>query len=522
MASTKHICMLAAENDVIPGAKVGGIGDVVRDIPKALADKHTRVSVIIPAYGAFHELHDAVPVATYTTQYRGTAQRIELHEISPGRDANVRYLVLHHPLFAAGGKGCVYCDDDASQPFATDANKFALFSVAALSAITSGNIEPVDVLHLHDWHSALALALIRFDPVFESLRNTRTVFSIHNLALQGIRPFAEHASSLQAWFPHLHYDPKYLNDPRWPHCVNPVAAAIRMADKVHTVSPTYAREILLPNDPATGFHGGEGLEADLQLAAHQGRLVGIINGIDYPTTKATPARLNWQEFIRQLGAELLKLIARRSTLRAVDYVAHQRVLAQTQHKRPAHIITSVGRLTDQKMALLLQPGDDGRVPLDQLLDSMSGRGLFLLLGSGDTALEQQCQQIAARHAHLIFINQYSVKLSELLFANGDLFLMPSSFEPCGISQMLAMKEGQPCLAHAVGGLRDTITDAVDGFLFDGNSKESQATALLQQTKAVMHMREKEPDKFTRIASQARAKKFEWSDSAQRYKTELYS
>ena len=522
--------MLAAENDVIPGAKVGGIGDVVRDIPRALADKNTRVSVIIPAYGAFHERADAVAIATFTTQYRGSAQRIELHEVSPGRDHNVRYFVLHHPLFAAGGKGRVYCDDDASQPFATDANKFALFSTAALSAITSGNIEPVDVLHLHDWHSALAVALIRFDPAFESLRNTHTVFSIHNLALQGIRPFAEHASSLQAWFPHLHYDPVYLADPRWPHCVNPVAAAIRLADKVHTVSPTYAQEILRPNDAATGFHGGEGLEADLQLAAHQGKLVGIINGIDYPATKgvaktahqSTPSRLGWQEFVRQLGSEVLKVIARQSSLRAVDYVAHQRILSQTQQKRPAHIMTSVGRLTDQKMALLLQIGDDGRMPLDKLLDSISGRGVFFLLGSGDTALEKQCQDIAARHAHLIFINQYSVKLSELLFANGDLFLMPSSFEPCGISQMLAMKDGQPCLAHAVGGLRDTISDSTDGFLFEGDSMETQAKALLQQTKAVMHMREKEPDKFTRIASQAREKRFDWSDSAQRYKTELYS
>ncbi len=522
MASTKHICMLAAENDVIPGAKVGGIGDVVRDIPRALADKHTRVSVIIPAYGLFHEQPYAVPVATFTTQFRGDAQRIELHEVYPGRDANVRYLVLHHPLFAAGGKGRVYCDDDASQPFATDANKFALFSVAALSAITSANIEPVDVLHLHDWHAALAAALIRFDPAFESLRSTHTVFSIHNLALQGIRPFAEHTSSLQAWFPHLHYDPAYLADPRWPHCVNPVAAAVRLAEKVHTVSPTYAREILLPNDPSTGFHGGEGLEADLQLAAHQDRLVGIINGIDYPASKATPGRLGWQDFIRQLGAELLKLISRQSALQAVDYVAHQRVLAQAQQTRPAHIITSVGRLTSQKMALLLQPGADGRVPLDQLLDSLSGRGLFLLLGSGDAELEQQCRQIASRHVHLLFINQYSVKLSELLFANGDLFLMPSSFEPCGISQMLAMKEGQPCLAHAVGGLRDTINDGVDGFLFEGNSMELQVKALLQQTKAVMHMREKEPDKFTRIARQARARRFVWSDSAQRYKSELYS
>ena len=467
--------MIAAENDVIPGAKVGGIGDVVRDIPRALANSQTRVTVIIPAYGAFHELPDAQAIGTFTTNFRGVPQRIEAYEVSPGRDANVRYLVLHHPDFAAGGKGQVYCDDVADQPFATDANKFALFSAASLNAITSGTIEPVDILHLHDWHAALAFALIRFDVTFESLKTVRTVYSIHNLALQGIRPFAEDISSFQAWYPHLHYDRSYLADPRWPHCINPVACAIRLADKVHTVSPTYAKEILLPNDPAKGFHGGEGLEADLQQAAVQGRLTGVINGIDYPEKGASVRRLNWQNFSQQLGDELLNLIARQkvenveNALSTVDYVAHQRVLAKAHQKRPAHIITSVGRLTEQKMALLLKPAKDGRLALESILESLTDRGLFFLLGSGDAELEEKCRQISARYPQLIFINQYSMKLANLLFANGDLFLMPSSFEPCGISQMLAMKDGQPCLAHAVGGLRDTIADERDGFLFEADS-----------------------------------------------------
>ncbi|MFK7861285.1 MAG: glycogen synthase [Granulosicoccus sp.] len=520
MASTRHICMFAAENDVIPGAKVGGIGDVVRDIPRALANEQTRLTVVIPAYGSFHELPDAVPIGTFTTGFRGTPQRIEAYEVSAGRDTNVRYLVLHHPLFAAGGKGRVYCDDDDNQPFATDANKFALFSVAALGAITSGNIEPVDVLHLHDWHSALALALIRFDNAFESLRSVRTVFSIHNLALQGIRPFAQNTSSLQAWFPHLHYDPGFLADPRWPHCINPLASAIRLADKIHTVSPTYAREILLPNDPQRGFHGGEGLEFDLQQAAAQNRLIGIINGIDYPDTKAN--HLSWPNFTRQLSDELLRLIARQSELRTEDYVAHQRMLAESQKKRPAHIITSVGRLTDQKMALLLQPVDDGGTALERILESIAGRGLFLLLGSGDAELEEQCRQIASRHSQLLYINQYSMKLANLLFANGDLFLMPSSFEPCGISQMLAMKDGQPCLAHSVGGLRDTIDDGRDGFLFEAESIAAQAKALVTRVDEILLLREKKPDSFTRIATAARKKRFNWSTSASRYHSELYS
>jgi len=520
MAPSQHICMLAAENDVIPGAKVGGIGDVVRDIPRALADENTKVTVIIPAYGAFHELPDAVSVGICTTLFRGQTQRIEVFELAPGRDNNVRYLVLHHPLFAVGGKGVVYCDDDADQPFATDANKFALFNVAALNAIISELIEPVTVLHLHDWHAALALALVHFDDSFQSLRGIRTVFSIHNLALQGIRPFAGDTSSMQAWYPHLHYNPVSLADPRWPHCVNPVAGAIRLADKVHTVSPTYAQEILQPNNTENGFHGGEGLENELQQAAQEKRLIGIINGIDYP--KKSLQKLGWPSFTRQLGDEILRLIGKQGTLRSIDYLAHQRVLQQMQQKRPAHVLTSVGRLTDQKMALLLQTLPDGRVPLDVLMSSLSDRALFILLGSGDTALEAQCQEIASNHPHLLFINQYSPKLSSLLFSNGDLFLMPSSFEPCGISQMLAMRDGQPCLAHSVGGLRDTILDNNDGFLFSGASMHEQAVALLARTEQVLQMREKKPQQFTRIADKASNKRFDWQDSAARYHSELYS
>ena len=516
--------MLAAENDIVPGAKVGGIGDVIRDIPRALADTQTQVTVIIPAYGAFHQLPGAVSVATFTTGFRGNAERIEMFEIYAGRDTNVRYLLLHHPLFGVGGEGCVYCDDDSDQPFATDANKFALFSAAGLSAIVSGHIDNVDVLHVHDWHAALALALVRFDPAYESLRGLRTVFSIHNLALQGIRPFSGDSSSLQAWYPNLNYDPSFLADPRWNHCVNPVAGAIRLADKVHTVSPTYAEEIVLPNDTSRGFHGGEGLELDLKQAAQQRRLVGIINGVHYQPSANT--RTTWRHLVEALAEELLRLIARgtakQQTLRAIDYVTHQRLLSLLQQKRPAHIVTSVGRLTDQKMALPLQPLSDGSVPLDTLLKNLNGQGLFILLGSGDTGFELQCQQLSVKHPHFLFINHYSQKLSELLFANGDLFLMPSSFEPCGISQMLAMKEGQPCLAHAVGGLRDTIEDSVDGFLFSGKTMEAQAQALLQSAGDIFKMRNQDASAYSRISKAARSRKFDWSASASRYKSELYS
>lgn len=515
-----HICMLAAENDVIPGGKVGGIGDVVRDIPRALAKQHARVTVIIPAYGAFHKLPGSTLVGACSALFRGKAERVEVYELYEDIDPGVRYIVLHHPQFAVGGTGKVYCDDKDNQPFATDASKFALFNVACLAAIKSGYITKIDVLHLHDWHTGLVSALIRFDPEYQFLGSTRCVFSIHNLALQGIRPFAENASSLQAWFPQMHYEPADLCDPRWPHCANPLASAIRLADMVHTVSPTYASEIIQANDPDRGFHGGEGLEKDLQKAADAGKLLGIINGVDYPQATLSTA-LPWQQFMQRTADELLRLMGRKPQLRTIDYVAHQRVLRWQNTPRPLHVITAVGRLTDQKMALLLQTTKDGLVPLNELLNSLNGRGLLFLLGSGDSALEQQCSEIATQHPHFLFLNQYSEQLSELLFKHGDLFLMPSSFEPCGISQMLSMREGQPCFAHAVGGLKDTIRDNVDGFLFSGNSMDSQSSALLRRFEEVLCLRETKPKLFREISATAQQQRFEWHDSAARYLSELY-
>ncbi len=519
MSHSPHICMLAAENDVIPGAKVGGIGDVVRDIPKALADSGARVSVIIPAYNAFHLLPEATHVDSTTLSFAGKTETVDLFELYAGRDPGVRYLVVHHAQLGACGAGSVYCNDPSDRPFATDANKFALFCAGALQLLVNGAVGEFDVLHLHDWHAGFASVLREFDPRFASLKHKRCVFSIHNLALQGIRPFKGDESSLAYWYPDLNFSRSALADPRWPDCVNPVAASIRLADKVHTVSPSYSLEIIQPNAPQRGFHGGEGLERDLQQCASRNALVGITNGIDYNTS--TKHRMDWPELMTSFSDTILKWLGESDTINTADYLAHQRTQQWLNDNWPQHILTSVGRLTDQKMALLLAETAHGGTVLDELLDSLKGSGVFILLGSGDTKLEAICRRCASKHNNFMFLNRYEQTLSDLLFANGDVFLMPSSFEPCGISQMLAMRHGQPCIVHAVGGLRDTVTDMVDGFHFHGDSVAEQVQNFQLCTNKVLDMREHKPKQFQSIATAAKNKRFYWSDSAKQYLTELY-
>jgi len=520
MSQQPHICMLAAENDVIPGAKVGGIADVVRDIPKALARVGASVTVIIPAYNVLHDLPGSTLVDSVDVKFAGFIEKVALYELYLNRHPGVRYMVMHNPKFGACGDGRVYCDDPSDRPFATDANKFALFCAAAMQAINNRVIGDIDVLHLHDWHAGFAAILREFDPQFDRLKSVRCVFSIHNLAMQGIRPFSQDISSLERWYPHLHYAANQIADPRWKNCVNPVAAAIRLSDVVHTVSPSYSREVVQANDPERGFHGGEGLELDLQQCAARRALIGIINGIEY--NEQPEQRIPWQAMLTRISDTMMKWLSESSSMSSADYIAHQRTLQWQSNNRPDHVFTSVGRLTDQKMALLLQPGAGDNTVLDELLESLQGKGVFILLGSGDEALEALCRKSATKHTNFLFLNRYAQSLADLLFANGDVFLMPSSFEPCGISQMLAMYHAQPCVVHAVGGLKDTIIDKVDGFHFSGNSIEQQAAHLKICIKDVIELREQQPGQFNAIAKSAQEKRFHWANSAQRYMSELYS
>ncbi len=311
--SQRTILMIAAENDALQGAKVGGIADVVRDIAPALADHGCRVDVVLPSHGFLHRINPARALGTVTYGFAGRAEQATLLELeSCAPHPGVRQLVLHHPAFAyplpPSGRPAIYWSDGDDRPFATDAIKFARFSAAVTAALLDGQLGEPDVLHCHDWHAGTVLALLRYEPQFAPLRRLRTVFTIHNLALQGTRPLRGDLSSLEAWFPGLSYDPAELADPRYldasgaPLCYNPLRAGIRLADRVHAVSPTYAAEILRPTietlNPATGRreveqYGGMGLEQDLQQAASRSRLVGILNGTSTPPSPhpATGQRL---------------------------------------------------------------------------------------------------------------------------------------------------------------------------------------------------------------------------------------
>lgn len=521
MVANLHVLMLAAENDALPGGKVGGIGDVVRDAPPALAARGCEVTVLTPAYGAFASLSGARALGSATVSFRGSREQLSFHEV-PGRRAHagVRHIVVDHPLFAACGAGRIYCHDPPATPFATDASKFALFCRAAAEALVRGVLARPTVAHLHDWHAALLLVLRRFHPAYASLRDLHTVFTIHNLALQGIRPFAGHPSSLEYWYPDLVYDRSAIADPRWPNCVNPMAVGVRLADAVHTVSPTYAREILEPSAvSARGYYGGEGLEVDLRQAHASQRLFGILNGCEYPDEPPCPPPA-WPELVRLVQGQLLHWAGAESALPGAHFVADKR-LSRWADRAPAVVLTSVGRVTEQKVRLLREPDASGRPALEGVLEALGDEGVYVFLGTGDALYEQFFSQASARFDNFVFLRGYSDAVSRALYAAGDLFIMPSSFEPCGISQMLAMRAGQPCLVHDVGGLSDTVRHGVNGFAFDGERLVDQADALVATARAALELRRTDAPRWDAIRKAAASARFSWDETVEAYIQKLY-
>ena len=375
-----------------------------------------------------------------------------------------------------------------------------------------------DVVHLHDWHTGLYCALRAFDPRYAELQAIRTVFTIHNLAMQGIRPLDGDESSLHAWFPGLDYDPATMVDPRFADCVNPMRAAILLADKVNTVSATYAQEILRPNDPVHGFEGGEGLENDLQGVANDGRLAGILNGCNYE--KRDRRRPGWRRLLNTIESELQTWRDKGDSNGWIHELALERLSALSK-RRPTNVLTSIGRLTPQKMGLFLTGDKAGQTSLENILDDFGNNGCLILLGSGDAMLEQQVAELAGKTKKLIFLCGYSETFAEMLYKAGDLFLMPSTFEPCGISQMLAMRAGQPCVVHAVGGLKDTVKDNVDGFTFDGDSAAIQAQNFAAVVRQALAMKADAPDRWLRIRDRASTARFTWESSARQYVKNIY-
>ena len=510
----KNFLFVAAENDAIPKCKAGGMGDVVRDVPRQIAKNGDQVHVITPSYSRLH-LADVIKLADLHFIFRGVPHNGEIYEVPGKKEVNgIKHYVLHHHDIKAGDIAHIYFNDP-EQPFYTDANVFSLFCTGVAAAIREEVFGKLDIIHLHDWHTSMLLFLREFNPRFEILKEIKIVYSIHNLAIQGIRPFDNNYSSVQAFFPHIKYDRERLYDHRYPDCINLMAVGIRLADAVHTVSPSYKDDIQKPSDPPH-FIGGEGLEEDLRKAETEGRLFGILNGANYSGFIRVEEKILFRQCIRRL----FRWLQEEKKDYKAHYLAHTgEKLTRWQEHQPDFICTSVARLTEQKFYFFKENPN----LLASLMAKLSEvNGIYILLGTGAPEYESIFREASYIHKNFIFINAQSESIIDMLYQESDLYLMPSQFEPCGISQMLAMRNGQPCLVHNTGGLKDTVDHLKTGFSFDGNTIEEKTENFIRVFDEAVDLFFNDSKAWNVIAANAKEKRFTWEKSVEEYYEKLYA
>jgi len=420
--------VLFAASEIAPWVKTGGLGDVVGALPPALARASCEVRVLAPRYPALRDAFPNARLLAHLPWMGGHLPAADLYEAA-GPEGLTLWLLDCPSLFARPGNPYL---GPEGHDWLDNHLRFGLLSrVAARLAAPASPLDwRPDVLHCHDWQTALAPYYLRF----QEAGDTPTVMTIHNLAFQGaFPPFAlgELGLSEADW---------HIDGVEYYGRVSFLKAGLRHADRITTVSPTYAMEI----QTDAGGMGMQGL-----LAARAADLVGILNGID--TALWNPA--TDPHLVAHYDREHLD--AKRDDKRAL-----QREVGLAE-RDDCPLFGVVSRLTHQKGLDLVAAISDQLVGLPAQL---------VVLGSGEKALEAAFRHLAERHpGHIAVRIGYDEALAHRIEAGADIFLMPSRFEPCGLNQMYSLAYGTPPLVRATGGLADTVVNHSPQALAEGSA-----------------------------------------------------
>ncbi|HET7004520.1 MAG TPA: glycogen synthase GlgA [Candidatus Binatia bacterium] len=469
------IAMIASEAN--PFAKTGGLADVLGTLSVALEHLGHEVTVILPAYRcalqggfALQETGTTVTVPVADRHESGTILRSMIGK-------NVSALLIRADR---------YFDRDflygtATKDYPDNAERFTFFCRAALELLRQ---DPADIIHAHDWQAALAIVFLKTQAAsYRETAGAKTVFTIHNLGFQGIFPQSEwKLFNLDKVF----FTPQFLE---FYDAINLMKGALVFADKLTTVSPTYAQEIMTPNQ-------GFGLEGIIQQRAAD--LVGILNGVDYSDWNP------WTDsFIKHhygKNSLTIKDDCKKSLCEAVGL----------PHRPATPLLAMISRLTVQK----------GFDLVEAVFDNLMERDVqFILLGSGEPRFENFFNAAAARYGDRVAIRiGFDERLAHQIEAGADLFLMPSRYEPCGLNQMYSLKYGTPPIVRAVGGLKDSVQDydpannSGTGFVFTSDDADALLGAI---DRGLLAYRDKA--NWTALRRRAMAMDFSWERSAQHYR-----
>jgi starch synthase len=472
--------VLHASAELYPWVKSGGLGDVAAALPPALAALGIDARLLLPGFPGFLDAFAGITdAARLHTPFAAERVRVGLARV-PGSTCSA-YLVDQPAFYDRPGNP--YAGPDG-RDWPDNHRRFGLFGwIAAELARGAHSGWRPDILHVHDWHPALAPAYLMGRPAADRVS---TVFTIHNLAYQGLFPAAMLSElALPASF--FSIDGVEFNGQ-----VSFIKAGLFYADRLTTVSPTYAREI---QTPAFGC----GLDGLLRTRADA--LTGILNGVDprvwdpmHDPVLPRPYSLK--------DAESGKRVAKNTLQRRLGL----------DDRKDAPLFGVVSRLTPQKGLDLLLPC---------LPEIVADGGRIAILGSGDGDLERGFAAAAAAHTGEIAVEiGYDEELSHLIIAGADVVLVPSRFEPCGLTQLYALRYGSLPLVRRVGGLADTVVDATavslaagsaTGFAFGGDSPAELLSAVRRANNLF-----REPDIWLRMMRRAMTQDFSWGAAARQY------
>lgn len=472
--------VLFAASEAHPFIKVGGLGDVAYALPKALRKLGIDARVIVPKYGTIAE------------QFKKSMSTVATFNVPVGwrnQYGGLQYIDYDGvPFYFIDNE--YYFNREGAYGFYDDGERFAYFCRATLEAIRyMGDFTP-DIIHCNDWHTGAIIPMLKSHFSWDmQFSNIKTVYTIHNLQYQGVFPKAILGDLLGLGWEYFTEDKMKYYD-----AVSFMKGGITMADKISTVSGSYAEEIKTP-------YYGEGLDGLLRQRGWD--LWGIVNGIDIDifnpeTDKELPFNYN--------GGNLeLKYKNKEELQRSLNLPVNKDV----------PMLGMVTRLVDQK----------GLDLIDCVIEEILQMDIQLVvLGTGDPKYENMLKHFSSKYpdkvsAHIYFNNA----LAKKIYASSDMFLMPSKFEPCGIGQLLALRYGTLPIVRETGGLKDTV-NSYNEFTGEGNGfsfTNYNAHDMLNTIRRAVHYYYNEKDTWCNLVKKAMWEDNGWQRSANKY-IELYS
>ena len=462
------VCFIAAE--AAPFVKVGGLGDVIGSLPKSLREFGVDARVILPLYSSIDRERFGLKYKAY--QFVDLGWRHSYCGIFETEvDGVPCYFVDNEQYF---NRDSIYGQID-------DGERFAFFSKAALEILPALDFKP-DVVNVNDWHTALSVIYLDVlkSREAEFYKDMKSVLSIHNIEFQG--KFNPYEMGNLFGLENKYFDALIYNGD-----LNLLKGAIQLADRVNTVSETYAREIL---DPYFSY----GLDKILNV--EQGKLRGILNGID----------------VDKFNPKIDPMIPVNYDLKTFEDKVQNKLAFQKEMDLEVNadipLIGMVTRLTHQKgIDLILQASEE----------ILKTGAQLVILGTGDAHYESALRSLEHyRHDRVRSILLFSNEMSAKIYAAGDLFLMPSKTEPCGLSQLISMRYGTVPVVHRVGGLRDTVIPFTgvegNGFTFESFQAGDMMDAIYRAVTCFYQS----PDEWKQIIKNNLQKDVSWEQSAKKY------